>query len=156
MDWILGESNRPAGPYLRLHLLVIDLSTIWRGVNAPTFPFNMAGLKPVVHVLYIVAVAILWYLVGRALDRQRGLIAPHTGDSRQNLFAALTLGWGAILLLIGIFEVYSYGGTSHHFALNAQLILQFLWSLILITAAATRLKRSISRKFSHGRPARAH
>jgi hypothetical protein len=51
-------------------MLVIKLKRVWRGVNAPTLPFNFAGQKrfeilglSVPEILYLFAVAALWFLV---------------------------------------------------------------------------------------------
>jgi hypothetical protein len=52
-------------------MLVIELRRVWRGLNAPTLPFNFAGQKrfeilslSVPEILYLFAVAALWFLVG--------------------------------------------------------------------------------------------
>jgi len=43
VDWLLGDSNRIPPPPPKIHILVIQLRRVWRGVNAPTLPFNYAG-----------------------------------------------------------------------------------------------------------------
>jgi hypothetical protein len=70
VDWVLGDSNRIPPTFLRVHMLVIELKRVWRGVNAPTLPFNFAGQKrfeilglSVPEILYLFAVAALWFLV---------------------------------------------------------------------------------------------
>ena len=71
MQWLLADSNRVPPHFVRLNLAALDLREVWRGINAPTVPFNFAGLKPfqllglsVPEILYLMAVGVLWYLVG--------------------------------------------------------------------------------------------
>src|SRR5215472_16355502 len=72
VTWLLGNSNRVPGPFTHLDLLVISLRLIWRGVNAPACPLCAANSN-VGELLYLAAVAVLWYSVGRFLDHRRGL-----------------------------------------------------------------------------------
>ena len=59
VDWmLLALSNRAPGPYVHVHLFVIEARLIWRGVNAPTFPLSRAF--GVGEILYLAAVAVLW------------------------------------------------------------------------------------------------
>ena len=101
MEWLRGDSNRIPPHFVKLHLAVLDLREVWRGINAPTFPFNFAGLKPfsllglsVPEILYLIAVAVLWYLVGY-LREQRKM------QKRRAVSIAVLL-WGTILLCLSI------------------------------------------------------
>ena len=95
VDWLLGDSNRVPPPFLKVHMLVIELRRVWRGVNAPTLPFNFAGQKrfqslglSVPEILYLVAVAALWFLVGYFQERaKRRNVNPSqsTGQAKRSL-----------------------------------------------------------------------
>jgi hypothetical protein len=87
MERLLADSNRIPPHFVKLHLAVLSLREIWRGINAPTVPLNFAGLKPfqllglsVPEILYLIAVAALWYLVGhfweqRKMERCRRIVS---------------------------------------------------------------------------------
>lgn len=104
MEWLLGDSHRIPPHFVRFHLAALDLREIWRGLNAPTFPFNLAGLKPfqlfglsVPEILYLIAVAVLWYWVGHYRTERT------TQMSR--LPAIAILSWGVILLFLSIVQM---------------------------------------------------
>jgi hypothetical protein len=151
VDWLLlGGGTRFPPPFVRLHLLVIDLRRIWRGINSPTFPLNLSGLSEfrilglgVGEILYLAAVVLLWYWVGRFFDRRRGLeIAPvQTAQWRKAVLAVLTLGGGVFLFIIGILLIpeafpvtFAFGRIVRPTMLIADG-LHFLWSLILVVFA---------------------
>ena len=81
VDWLLGDSHRIPPRFVKLHLAVIDLRNIWRGVNAPTVPFNLTGSAAYRHfqvlglsvaeLFYFVLVAILWYWVGHLFEERK-------------------------------------------------------------------------------------
>ena len=137
MEWLLADSNRIPPHFVRLHLAVLDLRQIWRGINAPTVPFNFSGLGSfqllglsVGEFLYLVAVAVLWYLVGyfsekRQMETNRGV-------------AIAILVWGVILLCLSIVQVpeafpwtFAFGRIFRPVRLlNA--LLYAVWALVLI------------------------
>jgi hypothetical protein len=85
VDWLLVDSKRIPGPFVHV---VLKLRLIWRGVNAPTCPLCLAGSSnhsilgfSAGELLYLAAVASLWYLVGRFLDRRRGLRPPQLNNN---------------------------------------------------------------------------
>jgi hypothetical protein len=108
VDWLLVDSKRVPGPFVHIHLLVLALRMIWRGVNAPTWPLSLAASSnysmlgsSAGELLYLAAVAALWYLVGRFLDRRRGLqpLESRQIPLRKSVFAVCTIAWG-----IGLFS----------------------------------------------------
>lgn len=145
VDWLLGDSNRVPPSFLKVHMLVIELRQVWRGVNAPTLPFNFAGQKrfqilglSVPEILYLVAVAALWFLVGyfRELAKQRNANSlQSTGPSKT--IAAAILVWGVVLFLFAllqIHEAFPWGFTFRIFKLSAFLdvFLYALWAALLL------------------------
>jgi hypothetical protein len=172
VDWMLGDhTTRIPGRFLHLHLLVIDLREIWRGLNGPTFPLNLSGLSEfqimglgVGEILYLAAVVLLWYLVGRFFDRHQSRPEPnavHTGQRRKMMLAVLTLGWGIFLFIVSIIEIpgafpvtVAFGRIVRPTILIA-CGLEILWSLILIVFAARTLIagiRSSLQSTSSGNP----
>jgi hypothetical protein len=148
MDWLLGESRRIPPHFAKLHLAVLELRQIWRGINAPTFPFNFAGLKPfqllglsVPEILYLIAVAVLWYLVGYFCEQRKM-------QTSRVVAIAISL-WGAILLLLSIVQMpeafpwtFAFGRIFQpNRFLNA--LLYAVWSLILIRFGVKNLGRSL-------------
>jgi hypothetical protein len=152
VDWLLlGGGRRIPPPFVPLHMLVIDLRRIWRGINGPTFPLNFSGLSEVRilglgvgEILYLAAVVLLWYLVGRFFDRRRGLeiTTVQTSQRRKTVLAVLTLGWGVFLFIIGILLIPAAFPVTFLIA----YVLQVLWSLILIVFATRTLITGIRRK----------
>jgi hypothetical protein len=158
VDWLVGDSNRHPPSFVRVHLAVIDLREIWRGVNAPTIPFNFAGQKHVhvlglsmPEILYLAAVAVLWYSIGR-LYEQRKLATPanlETSRWRKRVLGVCTLAWGIILLALGVVQIpsafpwtFAFGRILRPRALiNA--LLYVAWSLILIGFGAVKLRASV-------------
>jgi hypothetical protein len=166
VDWILiGDGFRAPPRFLRLQLFIIDMSLIWRGANAPTFPFCAVGGNPgrwpigqvVGGLLYLIAVAILWHLVGRFLDRFRGVEIfkrrPTTAFNR--IAMALVLAWGLFLLglsVLSIQHMLRFIPTASRLD-NILFQLRFrpedliidvlfvLWSLALVILPAARLAR---------------
>jgi hypothetical protein len=158
VDWIVfGESNRIPDPrFVRLNTMIVYLRLIWRGVNAPAFPFSIVSAYQSVslgNLLYLIAVGTLWYGVGKSIDRQRGL-GPAVEATRQTKFtwAALTI-WGFLLLGFFVLDLYD----SLHLLPEATKQFNFffvlrnrpwvvptqmlflLWSLILIVVPGTQL-----------------
>jgi hypothetical protein len=96
---LLALSNRAPGPYVYVHLFIIEARVIWRGVNAPTFPLSRAfGVS---EILYLAAVAALWYLVGRFFDRRgRSEVPEGQGiKTSRTILHFLMMVWGIFLLL---------------------------------------------------------
>jgi len=144
VTWLLvGDGNRVPGAFVHLHLLVISLRLIWRGVNAPTYPLCAAG-STVGELFYFLAVAVLWYFVGRSIDQRRCLqpTASYEGQKRKTTVAVLTLVWGIVLLSLGIIE--SHRQVSASFRVEAGVIraLFFPWGSILVAIATRKLLRT--------------
>jgi hypothetical protein len=98
VDWIyFGESRRIPDPrFLQLNLVIIYVRLIWRGVNAPAFPFSMVSAYPSVslgNLLYLIAVGIPWHTVGRLIDRQRGLTKLHESTQRIKFTRVALIVW---------------------------------------------------------------
>jgi hypothetical protein len=97
MEWLRGDSNRLLPDFARLHYAVLDLRETWRSINAPTFPLIFSGFKAfhvlglsVGEILYLVAVAALWYLVGYFHERKE--------MRKRRSVSIAVLVWGVILL----------------------------------------------------------
>lgn len=153
-DRILGETKHGPGPFAPVHLFVISLRPIWRGVNGPTCPLCLAGSSNhpiagfgVAELLYFAAVAFLWYLVGRYLDRRRALLSLTTirDSAREKVYALLTVTWGTLLLSFTILVTQNsfpatFGGgriIRPEAVIGCALLL--LWSLLLITWGTRKL-----------------
>jgi len=147
MEWLLADSRRIPPHFVKLHLAVLDLREIWRGINAPTVPFNFAGLKPfqlfglsVPEILYLIAVAVLWYLVGHFLQQRKMQM------SRSVVVAILI--WGGILFFLSTVQMpeafpwtFAYGRIFRPIRLlNA--LLYAVWSLVLIRFGVKNLRAS--------------
>jgi hypothetical protein len=146
VDWLLADSNRIPPSFLRVHMLVIQLRRVWRGVNAPTLPFNFAGQKrfqilgfSVPEILYLFAVAALWFLVGyfreRAKERNTN---PSPNTEHSKTIAAAILIWGVVLFLFALLQIREAFPWGFTFARTFNLIallnvpLYALWAALLI------------------------
>ena len=96
MDWLLGDSNRIPPRFVQVHLAAIELRQVWRGVNAPTFPFNLAGQRhfqllglSIAEILYLIAVAVLWYLCGILAAGKKSEPSPNPSSYHTNRIVAL-------------------------------------------------------------------
>jgi len=137
MEWMRGDSNRIFSRFARLNYVILDLRNTWRSINAPTFPLNYAGFKSF-HVLglssgeilYLIAVAVLWYLVGYFCEQE--------GIQKRRAVAIAVLLWGVILLCLSVvvmpvaFEAGPLG------VLNA--LLYAVWALVLIRLGVKNLR----------------
>jgi hypothetical protein len=145
-DWLLGDSNRIPPTFLRLHMLVIELRRVWRGVNAPTLPFNFAGQKrfqmlglSVPEVLYLFAVAALWFLVGYFREQAKERKAnPSQNTGHSKTIAVATLVWGVVLFLFALLQIreafpwgFTFGRTFNLIAF-LNVFLYALWAALLI------------------------
>lgn len=150
VDWmVLGLSHRAPGPHVRVHLFVIAARVIWRGVNAPTFPLSRVSGGS--EVLYLAAVAVLWYLVGRFFDRRKRLEVPE-GQGIKTPTAMphfLMMVWGIFLLFESLWTSRDEIAFTHSYFLRIDgLIVATLflaWSLILLIFPGWRLARGIRR-----------
>jgi len=113
VDWLLGDSNRIPPPPRKIHILVIQLRRVWRGVNAPTLPFNYAGHQrfhilglSVPEIPYLLAVVALWFLVGyfREPAKQRKLNPSRTTGSSKTIPVG-SMVWEVILLLFSLLQI---------------------------------------------------
>jgi hypothetical protein len=160
---LMGAQHRAPGPYVHIHLAVIELKHIWSGINAPTFPFCFAtGVRlPVLgigvgEILYLVAVALLWHRVGSFFDQSRGLNARETQSAQPSgtTFRFLMVGWGILLLFwnastIGDpFPRLFLGGRLFRTDVVILRALFLLWSAILIVFPSLTLARDFRRKWS--------
>jgi hypothetical protein len=101
MEWLTGDSNRLLPHFARLHYAILDFRETWRSINAPTFPLNFSGLTHlqvlgfgVGEILYFLAVAALWYLVGYFHERR--------GMRKSRFVSIAVLVWGVILMCLFI------------------------------------------------------
>lgn len=170
-----GDSSRVPGPYVLAHLVIFTLRPVWRGINAPTCPFCIFSGVPSPwllgfsfgEILYLCAVGILWYLVGRLLDDWRGLngIGIQHRFIHSNRAAQLAAGWGLFLLVIsGLWideELHLLDGgirTNLRFLLTVRpenaltYVLFLLWSAMLIFAPGAKLARRFRPKFAEHDP----
>jgi hypothetical protein len=163
VDWLLGDSNRIPPTFLRVHMLVIELRRVWRGVNAPTLPFNFAGQKrfqilglSVPEVLYPFAVAALWFLVGyfreQATERNAN---PSQNRGPSKTIAAAILLWGVVLFLFALLQIreaFPWGFTFRIFNLSAFLnvFLYALWAGLLTRFGCKALASPLNRRTSTG------
>ena len=146
VDWLLGDSNRVPPPFLKVHMLVIELRRVWRGVNAPTLPFNFAGQKrfqilglSVPEILYPFAVAALWFLVGyfREQVKQRNA-NPSQSTGHSKTIALAILIWGVVIFLFALLQIreafpwgFTFGRTFNPTAF-LNVALYALWSVLMI------------------------
>jgi len=132
MEWMRGDSNRMLPRFARLNYVILDLRNTWRSINAPTYPLNYAGLKSFhvlglspEEILYLIAVAVLWYLVGYFREQE--------GTQKRRAVAIAILLLGVILLFISIAmmpAIFKAGFFIPLEVLNA--LLYAVWALVLI------------------------
>jgi len=145
---------------------VIMVNTILHGINAPalllkgfaralpTQGLSIWGIG-VGDVFYLAGIAVLWYLVGRTLDRRTFPKEPSnfrmtTGRAWFNLLLAT---WGVLLLVVSFFSLHDLtqatGVNIHTFYLNWNvwaIALAVVWSLILFIFPGLKLARWIRGK----------
>ena len=162
VDWmVLGGGHRALGPHVHLHLTIIALRRVWSGINAPTFPFCFAHGTPVPmlrtsigEILYLVAVALLWYSIGSFVDQSRSVGAARSEKAKKSktAFPLLVVGWGTLLLL---WNAGTIGDAFPPLFLGGRLFrpdevivrtLFLLWSVILIVFPGLKLARDFRRK----------
>jgi hypothetical protein len=156
MEWLRGDSSRLLPHFARLHYAVLDLRQTWRSINAPTFPLNEARYKgyPVSglsawEILYLVAVAILWYLVGYFHEHQQ--------IRKRRSVSIAVMVWGVILLCLFIVMMTAFDAHSTISAgepsafpygvwgLSPGLLNRFpygVWGLVLIWFGVRNLRSS--------------
>ncbi len=153
VDWILlANTSRAPGRFVHLDLLIIEARLIWRGINAPTFPLCLTGPSNrqilgvgVGEILYLAAVAILWYWVGRSFDQRKGLEVPASQGIKilKTVFCFLMMAWGLFLLFVSLWTLRAEVSfaRSYFFRLDGFVIaaLFLAWSLILLILAGRRL-----------------
>jgi hypothetical protein len=161
VDWVLLGGKRAPEPFGRLYLFVIEARTIWRGVNAPAFlATGLAQFLPNYRVvgfgaddfLYIPAVAVLWYLVGRLLDRRRSSMAapsPRITTAKAAAFLAL-MAIGGLLLVTSLWTIRRELSFARSYFLRIDgfivATLFLVWSLILLIFPGRRLARGFRLK----------
>jgi hypothetical protein len=170
VDWIVfGESNRIPGPFHRIHIFVVYLRLVWRGVNAPALPFSFAGYAGrsyqilgfgLGELLYFAAVAIVWRIVGRYIERQRGVRVPERQGRRARMLTILGMAWGILLLGIAIISIHESLRLFRDASLFANLLfllhfrlylpltqfLFLLWSFAVIAINGATLAHDIRRQ----------
>jgi len=142
--------------------LAIEARHIWSGINAPTFPFCFAkGVwLPVLgmgvgEILYLVAVALLWYWVGSYFDQSRGLAVPEISRAKtsRTTFRFLLVAWGILLLFWNVstigdaFPVLFLGGRLFRPDVIIVRTLFLLWSAILIVLPGRKLAQDLRHKW---------
>ncbi len=159
VEWLLGDSHRIPPRFVKLHLAVIDLRNIWRGVNAPTVPLNLTepgsaayrhfqvlGLS-VAELFYFVLVAILWYWVGHLFDGRKRA-KPTVSDQirpKSRLNALLFVGWGLFVLVFAILQLPEVLVWGRIFRLVPffKVLFYVAWSLALMMLGVARLRASL-------------
>jgi hypothetical protein len=154
IEWILIDNTRRApGRFGRVDFIAIQAKNVWRGLNAPTFPFCFAGLSKyqilgfgVGELTYFAAVALLWFYVGRFFDWRAASVAPEspTFGMRRILFSILMIAWG-LFLPFGNFWIV---GRQFEVVMRPDLAIQsalfLIWSVVLIGVFARKLLRVVS------------
>jgi hypothetical protein len=171
VNWMVyADSSRAPGPFFRLDVFVIYLSEVWKGVNGPVSPLHMftGDLKDgplrygIGDISYLGAVAVLWHLVGRYLDRRRGL--EESGDGIGRKFSIFLAVWGVLLLGLAFLSIFAslirLSDTSMYgnfiLLLRSQLrtllfeLLILFWSLALIAFHGPTVTHAIRRKCVDG------
>jgi hypothetical protein len=108
------------------------------------------------EMLYLLAVALLWFWVGRYLDRKKGLEVSeaHSSKWRWILPRMSALGWGVFLLLWNAatlddaFPVLFLGRRLFRIDAAIVRVLFLLWSVFLIALPLIALTRDLNRKRS--------
>jgi hypothetical protein len=166
VDWmLLDNTSRIPEPYVHVQLMAIEARHIWSGINAPTFPLCfVTGVWPPVlrlaigEILYLIAVALLWYWTGSYFDQSRGLVVPaipRAGPGRKTVFRFLLVAWGMFLLFGNIwtigdaFPVLFLGGRLFRPDVVIVRTLFLLWSAILIVFPSRKLTQDLRRKCSN-------
>jgi hypothetical protein len=80
--------------FARLHLAIVPFRETWSSINAPTFPLNYADGALVGEILYLMAVAVLWYLVGYFHE--------HRNTRNGRVVSVAIMIWGVVLLCLCI------------------------------------------------------
>jgi len=161
VDWILLGGKRAPGRFAHLHLLAIEARIIWRSINAPAFmstrlalllpPYRVVGFG-LDDLLYLAAVAVLWYFVGRLLDRRRSSIA-QTGNEittgKATAFVFL-MALGGFLLLTSLWTMQNElsFAQSYFLRIDAFIVatLFLLWAMVLLIFPGWRLARRLRSK----------
>lgn len=96
MHWMYAYCPNCRIPrFARLHLAIVLFRETWSSINAPTFPLNLADrAKSVGTVLYLMAVAVLWYLVGYFYE--------HRKTRKRRVVSVAILMWGVVLLCLSL------------------------------------------------------
>jgi hypothetical protein len=157
VNWVLLGGNRAPGRFVRLYLYVIEARTIWRGVNAPAFlcttlaqllqNHRILGFGLNEDFLYIVAVAVLWYFVGRLLDRRSSSMAAISpGITIAKAAVLLTqMAIGGVLFLVSVWTIRDELSFARAYFFRADgfivATLFMAWSLVLLIFPGRRLGR---------------
>jgi hypothetical protein len=138
MRWMYAYSpDRTVPRFARLHLAVVLFRETWSSINAPTFPLNYADrVLSVGEILYLIAVAVLWYLVGYFHEQRK--------MRQRRVVSVAILTWGVILLCLFIAMVsdmvFRAGGFDALGFLRASPY--GVWGLILIRFGVKNLRSS--------------
>ena len=136
------------GRFPYAHKVVNVLSDIWHGINAPAFP-ALGILNKLGETIYLVGVALLWWTIGRAIDRRKGLLDFPT-QARETVFSICALLWSLVMIAIATHEGrlskwafgWSFGWARVMSAVQLfAYVLQILWSVLLFTVAVIKLSR---------------
>jgi hypothetical protein len=132
---------------------------IWRGINAPAYPLCLAGSLSrqilgfgVGEILYLAAVAVLWYLVGRSFGRGRSLDGPMSQRIKvlKTVSYFLMMAWRIFLLFVSLWTIRAEFSFARSYFLRIDgfvvAALFLAWSLILLILACRRLVGGTDRK----------
>jgi hypothetical protein len=115
MEWLRGDSRSLLPRFATLHYAILDFRETWRSINAPTFPLNLSGFKrfhvwgfSVGEIMYLLAVAFLWFLVGYFYERRQ--------MRKRRSVSIAVLGWGVILLCLFGVMIRNIGFEASSFA----------------------------------------
>ena len=128
------------------------------GINAPAIPFKALALlfpertdqpAPIffgfspADGFFLAGVVVVWFLVGRALDRRKSskiaAVQAPSGAIALRLFLLLPVIWGCALLHMGVRVLHSPGRWNNYLGNVVEGTLFIAWSLLLIIRPILKL-----------------
>ncbi len=158
---LIAVGNRVPGPRVDSPWIP-TVRLVCHGINAPVAPLGLLGIllervdrrPPSIlgfgagEIFFLAGVVLLWYLVGRALDRRK---SPPQGriTTSQMLLNLFLIVWGVCLFFLGLPAFQSPWRYSNRVGNLAEGILFSVWSLILVLVLGANLVKAIRRRHSH-------